>query len=243
MKLQKPDIPKKHRPTGFHFLHEDLDLIAVNKQAGLLSVSALWNESDTVHSKLNTYVQKGNPRSSKVVYVVHRLDQATSGVLVFAKTEQVQNFLKDNWENNEKIYYTIVEGKLKKSNGLIESYLQEDENYVVHSSQDNSKGKLARTEYTVISENSRYSLVKINLLTGKKNQIRVHMSELGNPIVDDVKYGARGKEKALGHPIMLHSYSLELTHPFKKERIKFVANVPGYFHKLIDCSAIVSSTN
>lgn len=241
MKLQKPDIPKKHRPTGFHFLHEDLDLIAVNKQAGLLSVSALWNENDTVHSKLNTYVQKGNPRSNKVVHVVHRLDQATSGVLVFAKTEQAQNFLKDNWANNEKIYYTIVQGKLKKQSGLIESYLQEDENYVVHSSQDDSKGKLARTEYSVVNENAHCSLVKINLLTGKKNQIRVHMSELGHPIVDDVKYGARGKEKKPGHPIMLHSYSLELTHPFKKERIKFVGNVPGYFHEIIDCSVIASS--
>jgi RluA family pseudouridine synthase len=238
MKLQKPDIPKKYRPTGFHFLHEDLDLIAVNKQAGLLSVSALWNEHDTVLSKLNTYVQKGNPRSNKTAYVVHRLDQATSGVLVFAKSEKVQNFLKDNWADNEKIYYTIVEGQLKKTSGLIESYLQEDENYVVHSSQDNSQGKLARTEYSVVNENARYSLIKINLLTGKKNQIRVHMSELGHPIVDDIKYGARGKEKKPGHPIMLHSYSLELTHPFKKERVKFVANVPRYFHELIDCSSV-----
>lgn len=238
MKLQKPDIPKKYRPTGFHFLHEDLDLIAVNKQAGLLSVSALWNETDTVLSKLNTYVQKGNPRSNKEVYVVHRLDQATSGAMVFAKTETAQNFLKDNWANNEKIYYCLVEGKVKKPTGLIESYLQEDENYVVHSSQDNSQGKLARTEYSVVNENARCSLVKINLLTGKKNQIRVHMSEMGNPIVDDIKYGARGKEKKPGHPIMLHSYSLELTHPFKKERIKFIANVPGYFHETIDCSAI-----
>jgi 23S rRNA-/tRNA-specific pseudouridylate synthase len=169
---------------------------------------------------------------------VHRLDQATSGVLVFAKSEKVQNFLKDNWADNEKIYYTIVEGQLKKTSGLIESYLQEDENYVVHSSQDNSQGKLARTEYSVVNENARYSLIKINLLTGKKNQIRVHMSELGHPIVDDIKYGARGKEKKPGHPIMLHSYSLELTHPFKKERVKFVANVPRYFHELIDCSSV-----
>ena len=236
MKIQKPDIPKKYRPAGFEILHEDLDLIVVDKAAGTLSVAALWNANDTVLSRLNVYVQKGNPKSKKVVHVVHRLDQGTSGILVFAKTEAALHFLKNNWSKNEKIYYAVVQGKDKKKSGLIESFLQEDESYQVHSSQDENKGKLARTEYEVIRESERCSLVRINLLTGKKNQIRVHMAEMGNPIVDDIKYGAKGKPQKPGHPIMLHAYSLELTHPFKKERVKFVSEIPARFKKIIDCS-------
>ena len=254
MQIQKPSIPKKYRPRGFEILHEDPDIIVVDKKSGTLSVAALWNNDDTVHSGLNSYVGKGNPRSTKKTFIVHRLDQATSGILIFAKTERVQNFLKDNWSKNEKIYYTIVNGKLKEKSGLIESFLLEDEDYHVHSSQDNSKGKLARTDYKVITENQNFSLLRINLLTGKKNQIRVHMAELGHPIVGDSKYrsssnhkGAKPtsfinkdstKTKKTEQAIMLHSYSLEITHPFKNERVKFVANIPERFTKLIDCSEI-----
>lgn len=252
MKIQKPDIPKKYRPRGFEILHEDPDVIVVNKQSGILSVAALWNKDETVHNGLNSYLGKGNPRSTKTAFVVHRLDQATSGILIFAKNEKAQSFLKDNWQKNEKIYFAIVHGKLKNKSGLIESFLQEDEDYHVHSSQDNSKGKLARTEYKVINENQNFSLIRINLLTGKKNQIRVHMSELGHPIAGDSKYttsnkteknessarNTAAKSKKPDQAIMLHSYSLEITHPFKKERIKFIANIPERFIKLIDCSGI-----
>jgi RluA family pseudouridine synthase len=234
MKINKPDIPKKYRPSGFEILHEDLDLIVVDKEAGILSVAALWNDHDTVLNRLNIYIKKGNTRSKKVVHVVHRLDQATSGILVFAKSETALQHLKKNWADNVKIYYAIVQGQIKKKIGLIESFLQEDENYQVHSSQDKNKGKLARTEYEVISENKHCSLVKINLLTGKKNQIRVHLSELGHPIVDDIKYGAKGKAKKPGHPIMLHAYSLELTHPFTQNRVTFVSEIPIRFKKFLN---------
>jgi tRNA pseudouridine32 synthase/23S rRNA pseudouridine746 synthase/23S rRNA pseudouridine1911/1915/1917 synthase len=234
MKIQKPVLAKKYRPRGFEILHEDLDIIVVDKQSGMLSVAALWNKEETVHSGLNSYLQKGNPRSTKSAFVVHRLDQATSGVLIFAKSEKIQSLIKANWSENKKIYFAIVYGKLKKTSGLIESFLEEDENYHVHSSQDKDKGKLARTEYQVVKETSKFSLVRLNLLTGKKNQIRVHMSELGSPIVGDFKYGAPGKAKKMGQEIMLHSYSLELTHPFKKERIEFIAKIPDRFSRIID---------
>ncbi|MGE0632004.1 MAG: RluA family pseudouridine synthase [Pseudobdellovibrionaceae bacterium] len=223
-------VPKKHQPKGFEILHEDLDLIVGNKAAGILSVAAKWESENTVHSVLNRYVQKGNPKSRKCVYVVHRLDQATTGVLIFAKTEEVMHFLKDNWKSTVKTYYAIVHGQLKKKHGLIESFLSEDENYVVHSSED-PKGKLAKTEYTVLKETEKYSLLKINLLTGRKNQIRVHLADLGHPIVGDDRYG---KVKTGLRDLCLHSASIEMTHPFKRTRMTFKAPVPKHFRTLIE---------
>lgn len=230
MKLSPPNIPKKYQPPGFHILHEDPDLIVGNKSAGILTVAALWEKKNTVEGALNNYIRKGSTISKKQIYVVHRLDQATTGVLIFAKSEKVQHFLKDNWPSTVKYYYAIVHGKLAQKSNTIESYLQEDEDYVVSSTSDTSKGKLARTEYHVVHETEHYSLLKINLLTGKKNQIRVHLSEAGHPIVGDTKYGptpSRFKE------LMLHSFSIEITHPFKKERVRFEAPVPEHFKRLI----------
>ena len=192
-------------------------------------MGALWNRDNTIHSALNEYVRKGNPRSRKCVYVVHRLDQATSGVLIYAKSEDVQHFLKDNWKSTVKTYYTVVHGKLAEKSGLISTYLQEDDDYMVHSSDASDQGKLAETEYQVMKENEKYSLVKINLLTGKKNQIRVHMAGLGHPVVGDAKYGKKDGFKNLA----LHSARLELTHPFSKKRMTFEARVPDYFQQLI----------
>lgn len=232
MQLQKPTLPKKHRPRGFDFLHEDKDLIIINKHPGVLSVAALWNKDFTVHSELINYVRKGNPRATKMVYVVHRLDQATSGVMVFAKSEQAQQFLKNSWTQMKKNYLTLVHGHLKEKSGLIESFLEEDDDYHMHSSQDSSKGKLARTEYVVLKESDLYSAVKINLLTGKKNQIRVHMADLKTPVVGDLKYGPKNSKIK---DLMLHAYRLQLIHPFNKEILMAEALVPERFHKIIDC--------
>lgn len=225
-----PKIPKKFRPRGYDVLYEDRDLIVGNKAPGFLTVAAMWEKENTIHGILNNYIRKGSAQSRKSAYVVHRLDQATSGVLIFAKTPEAQDFLKDNWKTTEKIYYAIVRGQLKKKKDLITSYLQEDDDYVVHSSSDPEKGKLAQTEYEVVKEASQVSLVRINLLTGKKNQIRVHMADLGHPLVGDVKYG---KEKSTKAQLMLHAHSIEFTHPFNRKRIKVEAPVPDYFYRLI----------
>lgn len=161
-------VPKKYQPKGFDILHEDIDLIMGKKTPCLLTVAAKWDSENTVHNVLNQYVRKGNPRSNKCVYVVHRLDQATSGVLIFAKTEAVQQFLKDNWKTTVKNYYAIVHGKLEKKSGTISSYLSEDEDYVVHSSKHAEDGKLAITEYTVLKETDKFSLLKSILLQARK---------------------------------------------------------------------------
>ncbi len=227
--LNKLKIPKKYQPYGFEILHEDLDVIVGCKTAGALTVAALFEKDKTVHNALNIYIRKGNTRSQKSAYVVHRLDQWTSGVLIFAKSEQAQQTLKNNWKSTIKHYYAIVHGHINKKSGLIESYLSEDEDYVVHSSKNKNDGKLAQTQYEVVKEIAGYSLVKINLLTGKKNQIRVHFADQGHPLVGDTKYG---KDKAAKN-MMLHSFSIEFTHPHHGKRLLVQADVPDYFKKLI----------
>ena len=225
-------IPKKHQPPGFEILHEDPDLIVGNKEAGFLTVAALWEKKNTIHNALVAYVRKGSAHSKKDIFVVHRLDQGTSGVLIFAKSQDVQFYLKDNWKSTVKYYYAIVHGRMDKKKGLIESYLTEDEDYVVHSTDDAEKGKLAQTEYAVVKETAFFSVLKINLLTGKKNQIRVHLADAGHPIVGDSKYG---KEKSTKHKnLLLHSFSIEFTHPFTKKRMRVQADVPEYFNKVVN---------
>lgn len=230
MQLQKPVIPKKYRPQGFFIIHEDKDLLIVDKQPGKLSVAALWNKDATVHSDLINYLRKGNPKATKTVYVVHRLDQATSGLMLFAKSEEAQQFLKNNWSKFKKNYVTLVHGHLKSKTGLIESYLEEDDDYHVHSSQDSQKGKLARTEYKVICENEKFSAVQINLLTGKKNQIRVHMAELGHPVVGDTKYGPKNSKFK---DLMLHAHQIEFIHPFSKKTVTVKSPVPVRFQNIL----------
>lgn len=228
--MHLPKIPPKYRPRGFHVLYEDRDLIVGCKVAGFLTVAAKWEKENTIHEILNNYVRKGSPQSRKSVYVVHRLDQATSGVLVFAKSPEAQEFLKANWKSTRKTYYCIVRGVLAEKAKVIESFLQEDDDYVVHSTSNPELGKLAQTEYAVVKETPHLSVLKINLLTGKKNQIRVHMSELGHPIVGDTKYGKNEK----GPNLMLHSFSIELTHPFNGQRLRVQADVPDYFKRLVE---------
>ncbi len=228
---EQKKIPKKYQPKGFEILYEDRDVIVGNKAPGVLTVAALWNKEKTVHAALNQYVRKGNSKSRKCVYVVHRLDQDTSGVLIFAKTEQAQNVLKDHWKTTAKTYYAIVHGRLAEKAATLSSYLLEDDDYVMHSTSDKKQGKLSYTAYAVLKETAKYSLVKIDLLTGRKNQIRVHFADLGHPLVGDAKYGREGTKDGR---LALHSQSISFKHPFSGERLTFAARVPEYFRGLVE---------
>jgi RluA family pseudouridine synthase len=223
-------IPKKYQPKGFEIIYEDRDIIVGNKAAGFLTVAALWNKENTIHSALNQYVRKGSAKSRKCVYVVHRLDQDTTGVLVFAKTEQAQIFLKDHWKSTAKTYYAVAHGRFAQKSGTISSYLVEDEEYVMHSTSDGSKGKLSHTAYSVLQETDKFSLLKIDLLTGRKNQIRVHLADAGHPVAGDAKYG---KSDARDRRLALHAQSISLTHPFNGKRLTFEVPVPEYFNALM----------
>ena len=232
--LNIPKIPTRYRPRGFQILHEDLDVIVGNKSAGFLTVEAKWEKHNTIHNILNAYVRRGNVHSKKCVYVVHRLDLAASGVLIFAKNLGAQFFLKRNWKSTEKVYFAIVHGKMPKKTGLISSFLREDEDCVVHSSRNCKAGKLSETEYSVVHHTQQFSVLRIKLLTGRRNQIRVHLAGEGCPIVGDTRYGKDTPDRYKN--LMLHSFSLVFTHPFSKRRVRIQADVPDYFKQLVPYS-------
>jgi tRNA pseudouridine32 synthase/23S rRNA pseudouridine746 synthase/23S rRNA pseudouridine1911/1915/1917 synthase len=224
-------IPYKYRPKGLTILYEDRDLIVINKKSGLLSVKAFYEKEKTAHKLLTNYIRKGNTKSRKQLYVVQRLDRETSGVLVFAKSIQAKDNLIRQWESVKKKYLAVVHGQLPEKSGTITSYLVENENYNVYSIDDSKRGKLARTRYKVIKETKRFSTLEIDLLTGRKNQIRVHFFELGHPVLNDDKYGKKYKSK--GH-LALHSNSITFKHPYSNKTLTFKADIPAYFERFLN---------
>ena len=217
----------KGRPRhikGINILHEDPDVIVVEKAAGVLSCATRRGGEHTVEDALNDYVRKGQLRSRKQVYLVHRLDRETSGVMMVAKTPEVQEYFRSNWNDlTEKTYLARVHGTLEEKEGLFESYLAEDQKTLLVRSVKNPKyGKLARTLYKVVSAEKDTSLVEIRLKSGRKNQIRVHFSENGHPIVGDSRYGRdRGG-------LMLHSWKLEFVHPYTGKKMYFETERPVF---------------
>jgi tRNA pseudouridine32 synthase/23S rRNA pseudouridine746 synthase/23S rRNA pseudouridine1911/1915/1917 synthase len=221
--------PRRHRPRGLEILHEDRDLFVVNKEPGVLTTATRKGEDFTAENVLNDYVRKGCARSSKHVYLVHRLDRETSGVLLFAKSEEAQQQLKDHWKATEKYYLAAVRGHLKETSGLFSSYLAENEDQFVYSVADPSKGKLSQTAYAVIKETPGLSFVKIKLLTGRKNQIRVQFAEHGHPVVGDPKYGTRDPFR---ERLCLHAKSIAFAHPHSGKRLFFDTPLPEVFSRL-----------
>jgi tRNA pseudouridine32 synthase/23S rRNA pseudouridine746 synthase/23S rRNA pseudouridine1911/1915/1917 synthase len=224
-------VPYRHRPQGLTIIHEDQDIIVIDKSSGLLTVKAKYEKLKTAHHILTEYIRRGSTRSKRHLFVVHRLDRDTSGVLVFAKSFKAMDNLKRQWENVSKKYLAVVHGVLTEKSGTITSYLVENDDYEVSSAKDNKGGKLAKTRFKVIKEAKRFSLLEIELLTGKKNQIRVHLFEKGHPIVNDDKYGNAGK---IGGPLALHSQYLTFNHPRSGKRLTFEAKVPDYFDTFFD---------
>ena len=218
----KKDKPKR---VYLDIIYEDDDFIAINKPNGLLSVES-DKERECAFSYVLEYMQENDPKSRP--FVLHRIDKETSGVLVFAKNVKIHSMLKLNWNEYIKTreYFAMVEGTLKEKEGRITSYLKENQNNLVYSTQDPS-GALAVTDYKVKKENGQYSLLSVFIYTGRKNQIRVHMHDIGNPIVGDDKYGCtKNPLKRLG----LHASRLEFLHPITKELISIKAPVPNIFY-------------
>ena len=204
-------------------LYEDRDIIVINKNSGLLSVKTDTETEQTAHNLLTNYIRKGNSKARIKLFVVHRLDRDTSGVLIFAKSMEIREKFAAQWKNVDKKYLTLVHGHFKEKNGLIESYLADGDDYKVRSVKNPKDGKFARTKYKVLKESQKYSLLEIDLLTGKKNQIRVHLSENGHPIVGDTKYGAPKKGR-----LALHALSIKFKHPFNNEEMMFTTKKPEF---------------
>ena len=177
-----------------------------------------------MESALTDYVRKGQTRSRKCVYLVHRLDRETSGVMMVAKTPEVQEYFRANWNDlTEKTYLARVHGHLEDKEGVFESYLAENpKTLTVHSVKNPAHGKLARTLYRVLSEKGGTSLVEVQLKSGRKNQIRVHFAEAGHPVVGDARYGHdRGT-------LLLHAWRLAFVHPHSGKRLVFETARPAF---------------
>lgn len=222
--------PKKYEPRGLSILFEDKFIIVVKKSNGLLTIGTDKEKTKTAHHLLSEYVKRGNVKSPARVYIVHRLDRDTSGVLVFAKDERAKRFLQDEWANFNKKYLTVVNGSLEKKEGEISSYLAENKAHIVYSTKAEEDGKLACTGYKVLREVKGYSLLEIALHTGRKNQIRVHMADIGHPVAGDMVYG-KGFKRI--RRLALHAASLSIVHPVSKRHLTFETEMPNYFKELM----------
>ena len=212
-----------------NLLYEDEHLLVIEKSAGLLSVATAKEIEETAFSILKSYVKKSRHRAE--LFIVHRLDRDTSGIMMFAKSKEIQMKLQDNWENavTKRIYYAVVEGHVKKAEGEIVSCLKENKSLMVYSSKTPGDGQKAVTRYRVLKSNARYSLLEVSLQTGRKNQIRVHLQDIGHSIAGDKKYGAKTDPfRRLG----LHAGILEFFHPATGKRIHFETPVPAVLKKL-----------
>jgi 23S rRNA pseudouridine1911/1915/1917 synthase len=216
-------------------IYEDDDLIAAVKPAGLLSIATEHQEEETAYHILTDYVRVGSPKSR--IFVVHRLDRDTSGIMLVAKNERMKLALQDDWSTlvAARGYTAVAEGIFSEKSGRVTSWLKETKTHVVYSSGHAGDGQEAVTNYQVTKETSmpqggnEYSLLSVTIETGRKNQIRVQLAGLGHPIAGDKKYGA--KTDPLGR-LCLHAGLLELRHPFTGELMRFETAVPGKFSTL-----------
>jgi len=214
-----------------NLLYEDEHLLVIEKSAGLLSVATEKENEETAFSILKRYVKKSHHHEE--LYIIHRLDRDTSGIMMFAKSKEIQQKLQDNWENavTKRIYYAVVEGHVKNAEGEIVSCLKENKSLMMYSSKTPGDGQKAVTRYRVLKSNARYSLLEVSLQTGRKNQIRVHLQDIGHSIAGDKKYGAA--TDPLGR-LGLHAGILEFLHPATGKCMHFETPVPAVMERLFE---------
>jgi len=222
-------IPEEKKYRGITIVFEDSDLIVIDKHAGMLSIATDNKLEETAYNMLSKHVKsQGNTNK---IFVVHRLDRETSGLMMFAKSEQVQQTLQKNWSDivTERSYIAIVEGAPEKTEGTITSYLRESKALIVYSSQNPKDGTKAVTNYQVMRVNKDFVMLKVSLETGKKNQVRVHMQDIGHPVIGDKKYGSR--ISPIGR-LGLHAWILAFKHPINGELLRFETAIPRKFLRL-----------
>lgn len=212
----------------FEILFEDDHIIVVNKPSGLLTIATDNEKYNTLYHIVRNYLVSKN-RNNRI-FIVHRLDKDTSGVIIFAKDERTKNMLQDNWNDYVKLreYICVVHGKLEEKDNKIVNYLAETKTKLVYTT-TKDLGVEAITNYEVVKENKDYSLVKVVIETGRRNQIRVTFKELGNPIVGDKIYGIKDNGKRL----YLHADKLKLYYPVIGKDILFESKIPAEFKKIM----------
>jgi 23S rRNA pseudouridine1911/1915/1917 synthase len=221
--------PSQKGPHGLNIIFEDDDIIVVNKPAGLLTIATDKEKRKTAYALLSDYVKTEDPDNK--IFIVHRIDRETSGLLLFAKNEEIKEKIQETWITTikKRTYIAAVEGEIKREGGTITSYLNESKAFIVYSSQNPKVGKKAVTHYKTLMSNKDFSLLQVNLETGRKHQIRVHMQDIGHPVVGDTKYGS--KIKPIGR-LALHAQGLVFTHPKTMELCSFETGIPEKINQL-----------
>lgn len=224
-------IPREKNYRGFSIIHEDHSLIVIDKHAGTLSMGTDTQKDNTAYSMLSRHVKEQDPDNR--IFIVHRLDRDTSGLMVFAKNEEVKLEMQQTWTETvtERTYVAVVEGLVEKTRGTITSYLKETDSMKVYSSQNPAHGVKAITHYKVLKATRFYSLLELQLETGRKNQIRVHMQDIGHSIAGDKKYGAKTNPI---RRLALHARVLAFNHPITGEALKFETGLPRKFLRFFE---------
>lgn len=230
LKYGKKEKGKGKEPFDLPIIYEDDDFIVINKPSGLLSIASDKEREKTAYRMLNNYVRQKDPKSR--IFILHRIDKDTSGVLVVCKNVKIRDALQKHW--NERVmdrgYYAIVESAMDQPKGTFHTWLIENSTNLMFSSHKKGEGQEAITHYEVMEDNGTYSLLDVHIDTGRKNQIRVHLKEAGHPIIGDDKYGnGVNPLKRLG----LHAYLLAFEHPLTKKKMVFKAPIPKEFLDLI----------
>lgn len=217
------------QPHGLNIIYEDNDLIVINKPSGLLTIATDKEKRKTAYALLSKYVKMAHPENK--IFIIHRLDRETSGLLLFAKSETIKRLIQENWTTtiDQRTYVGVVEGEIQQQEGMVVSWLYESKAFIVYSSQNPQHGQKAVTHYKKINGNKSFSLLQINLETGRKHQIRVHMQDIGHPIIGDKKYGStQSPLRRMG----LHAQVLAFTHPKTGESCRFETEIPKKFLEL-----------
>lgn len=232
---QVVQIDRSKHKMQFHskeldIVYEDAYLLVIDKRPGLLSMSNTTRQ-ETAQTVLNRYLEKGGGRCT--AHLVHRLDRDTSGLMLYAKDVQTQQSFVKGWQElvTDRRYVALASGEFEQQQGTIRSWLTEDKRFITHSSPVDNGGKYAVTHYRVLRSGGGYSLVELDLETGRKNQIRVHLAEIGNPVVGDRKYG---NDDDSIHRLGLHAYMLCFRHPVTGKYLRFETPVPDSFEKKLN---------
>ncbi len=217
-------------PKSMKIHYEDEHLIVIDKPKNLLAIASEAEREKTAYVYLTDYVRGGNPRGKERIFIVHRLDRETSGLMVFARTGEAKELLQENWDQGEKHYQAVVEGGPKDDAGTLQSWLDENNPYKVYSVPRGETTRHAITHYKVLARRTRMSLLELRLETGRRHQIRVQLAEIGCPIIGDEKYSARTDPAGrLG----LHACFLQFNHPITHQLLQFTSPLPAELAKLI----------
>ena len=227
VEIGKPTAKERFRNPWLSIVYEDKYLLVIDKKEGLLTNSPT-KEKDTAQGILNQYFIYTQQRCR--AHTIHRLDRDTSGLMLFAKSKEVALAFEEDWKNTvyDRRYVAVVCGNMEKKKGIVASWLKDNKAFITYSSPTDNGGKYAETYYETLYSNPRYSLVELQLETGRKNQIRVHMADIGHPVVGDTKYG--NGDNSLGR-LCLHAYKLCFHHPYKKKDMEFETPFPKVFER------------